>query len=391
MDLYSQATSLFDYSKNLRRDFHRHPELAFHEVRTAGIVARELEQQGIEVSTGLAETGVVGILKGKEPGPVVLLRFDMDALPIQEENQVEYVSQTPGIMHACGHDGHVAIGLTVARLLQSRQADLKGTVKLVFQPAEEGNGGAQHMIAAGVLENPVPDYALALHLWNEYPVGFVAVVPGPFMSGAGFFSIKIIGTGGHGALPHQSADPVLAGAHVVTALQSIVSRNIPPLQSGVVSVTQFHAGDAHNVIPPFAELQGTIRYFEKNVYEILIERFHTIINGTAEAMGCKAEIFVGESTPPVVNDPWVVSRLQETFKNTIPGLQIDGSFRTMVSEDMAYMLEKVRGCYFMLGSSNPEKGLNAGHHHPRFDFDEQVLPRAATLMAAGAIKLLSDH
>jgi len=391
MDLYSQAQSLFDYTQTLRRDFHRHPELAFHEVRTAGIVAGELSQLGCEVKTGVAETGVVATLPGKQPGPVVLLRFDMDALPVQEENKTDYVSQSPGVMHACGHDGHVAIGLTVARMLQSRQAELGGTVKFVFQPAEEGNGGARRMIEGGVLENPVPDYALALHLWNEFPVGFVAVVPGPFMSGAGFFTVKIIGRGGHGALPHQSADPVLAGAQVVTALQSIVSRNIPPLQSGVVSVTQFHAGDAHNVIPPFAELNGTIRYFEENVHQIILERFHQVINGVAEGMGCKAEIFIGDSTPPVVNDAWVVSQLQDTFKKTIPDMQIDGNFRTMVSEDMAYMLEKVRGCYFMLGSANHAKGLDAGHHQPRFDFDEQVLPRAAALMAAGAIRLLDSR
>jgi amidohydrolase len=391
MDLFSQAQSLFDYTQNLRRDFHRHPELAFHEVRTAGIVARELSQLGYEVKTGVAETGVIATLKGKNPGPVVLLRFDMDALPIQEENKVEYVSQSPGVMHACGHDGHVAIGLTVARMLKSRQVELSGTVKFAFQPAEEGNGGAQRMIEGGVLENPVPDYALALHLWNEFPVGFVAVAPGPFMSGAGFFSVKIIGRGGHGALPHQTADPVLAASQIVTALQSIVSRNIPPLQSGVLSVTQFHAGDAHNVIPPFAELKGTIRYFEKNVYETIIERFHQVINGVAGAMGCKAEIFIGESTPPVVNDAWVVSQLQDAFQKTIPEMQIDGNFRTMVSEDMAYMLEKVRGCYFMLGSSNPAKGLDAGHHQPRFDFDEQVLPRAAALMAAGAMRLLETR
>ncbi len=388
MDLFSQAQSLFEYTQTLRRDFHRHPELAFHEVRTAGIVAGELSRLGCEVKTGVAETGVVATLKGQHPGPVVLLRFDMDALPVQEENQVDYVSQSPGVMHACGHDGHVAIGLTVARMLQSRLADLKGTVKFVFQPAEEGNGGARRMVEGGVLENPVPDYALALHLWNEFPVGFVAVVPGPFMSGAGFFAVKIIGRGGHGALPHQSADPVLAGAQIVTALQSIVSRNIPPLQSGVVSVTQFHAGDAHNVIPPFAELNGTIRYFEENVHQIILERFQQVINGVAEGMGCKAEIFIGDSTPPVVNDAWVVGQLQDTFKKTIPDMQIDGNFRTMVSEDMAYMLEKVRGCYFMLGSANHEKGLDAGHHQPRFDFDEQVLPRAAALMAAGALKLL---
>jgi amidohydrolase len=388
MDLFSQAQSLFDFTQTIRRDLHQHPELAFHEVRTAGIVAEELNQLGYAVKTGLAETGVVGILKGKKTGPVVLLRFDMDALPIQEENQVEYVSQVPGVMHACGHDGHVSIGLTVARILQSRQAELSGTVKLAFQPAEEGNGGARRMIADGVLENPAADYALALHLWNEFPVGFVGVVPGPFWSGAGFFSVKIIGRGGHGALPHLAADPVLAGAQIVTALQSIVSRNIPPLQSGVVSVTQFHAGDAHNVIPPFAELKGTIRYFEQSVYDIIIKHFHQITNGVAEAMGCKAEIFIGESTPPVVNDAWVVSQLQDAFKNTIPDMQIDGNLRMMVSEDMAYMLEKVRGCLFILGSANPEKGLNYGHHHPRFDFDEQVLPRAVALMAAGAIKLL---
>jgi len=232
-DLFREAQGLFEYSQLLRRDFHRHPELGFREIWTAGVVARELSKLGLEVSTKVAKTGIVALLEGNHPGPVVLLRFDMDALPIQEENPEDYASQVPGVMHACGHDGHMAIGITVARMLKNHRMEFNGTVKFVFLPAEEGLGGSVKMIAEGVLENPKPDYALALHLWNECQVGTAVLVPGPFLAGSTSFKITISGRGGHGALPQQTADPVLAAAHLVTSFQSIVSRNVSPLDAAV--------------------------------------------------------------------------------------------------------------------------------------------------------------
>ena len=210
-DYLYEARKLFEYSRALRRDFHQHPELGFKEFRTAEIITHELTALGLEVTAGIAGTGVMGILDGEEPGKTILLRFDMDALPISELNETSYASQISGAMHACGHDGHVAIGLTAAKLLASHRNEVKGVIKFVFQPAEEGLGGASGMISEGVLENPKPDYCLALHLWNEKPVGWVSVVPGPLMAGAELFQVIIQGKGGHGALPHQTHDPIVAG------------------------------------------------------------------------------------------------------------------------------------------------------------------------------------
>ena len=223
-----EAQALFEYTRNLRRDFHKHPEIGLKEFRTANIVAKELSGLGMEVKTGVGQTGVVGLIEGKAPGPVVLLRVDMDALPIQEETGAEYASENPGLMHACGHDGHVAVGLTVARILNEHRNEFCGTVKMVFQPGEEGLGGAEKMIADGVLQDPPADVALGLHVWNEKPVGWIGVVPGPVMAAADTFTVKITGRGGHGAVPDLTADPIVAAAQVVTALQSIVSRNVPP-------------------------------------------------------------------------------------------------------------------------------------------------------------------
>ena len=386
--LYHEAQALFEYSQQLRRNFHRHPELGFKEMWTAGIIARELSQLGLEVSTKVAKTGIVALLEGNHPGPVVLLRFDMDALPIQEENSADYASQVPGVMHACGHDGHMAIGITVARILKNHHKDFNGTIKLVFQPAEEGLGGSVKMISEGVLENPKPDYALALHLWNECHIGTVALVPGPFLAGATSFRISISGRGGHGALPQQTADPVLAGAHLVAAIQSIVSRNVSPLDAAVISVTQFHAGDAYNVIPQSAELRGTFRFFKDDIRNLLIERISQLSKGISGAMGCKAEIEFSEVTPAVKNDADVTRKLAPIFIETLPDIIIDSEFHTMVSEDMAYLLEEITGCYFMVGSANPERGIVYGHHQPKFDFDEAAIPRAVALMSAAAIELL---
>lgn len=388
MDWMREAEALFAYTQTLRRDFHSHPELGFQEVRTAGIVARQLNELGLEVHTGIAETGVVAILEGESPGPVVLLRFDMDALPILEETQAEYASQNPGVMHACGHDGHTAIGLTVARLLYAHRDMLRGTVKLVFQPAEEGLGGAQRMVKEGVLEHPRPDSCLSLHLWNEKPVGWIGAAPGPVMAASEVFKIQLTGKGGHGAVPNLTIDPVLAAAQIISALQSIVSRNVSPLKTAVVSVTSVHSGDAFNVIPNQATLKGTIRTFESAVREVVLARFRQIVEGVALAMGCQVTIEIESITPAVINDPMVTSRVQSVINNLLPGAQLDENCSTMGSEDMAFMMQQIPGCYFFIGSANSEKGLNAAHHHPRFDFDETVLPHATALMASAALEML---
>lgn len=396
IDFLKEARLYFDYTQKLRRDFHAHPELGYQEIRTSGIISNELHKLGLEVTSGVAKTGVVALLKCRTPGPVALLRFDMDALPIGEKTGAVYASQNPGIMHACGHDGHSAIGLTVAHLLHKFRNELVGTVKFIFQPAEEGlcgaeRGGAEQMVLEGVLENPRPDRALALHLWNEKPLGWIGISNGPAMAGAEEFKILIKGKGGHGAIPNLCIDPILAASQTVISLQSIVSRNVSPLQSAVVSVSMIHGGDAFNVIPPEVILQGTIRTFELSVRENVLKRFDEIVRGTSEAMGCQVDITVKRLSPAVINDAGSTCFVQSIAHRIFPDAVIStADYITMGAEDMAFFLEKIPGCYIFIGSSNPGKGLDASHHHPSFDFDEQALISGAALIAASAAEMLTN-
>ncbi len=386
--IISAVEQYFPYAQSLRRDFHMHPELGFQEFRTAGIVARELTELGYEIKTGVAKTGVVALLEGEKPGPTLMLRFDMDALPLQEHTEAPYASQNPGIMHACGHDAHTAIGLTVARILKDYQTRLHGNVKLVFQPAEEGLGGAKAMLEEGVLNDPRPDQAMALHVWNEKPYGWLGITPGPVMSASDVFQIRIIGRGGHGGIPHLSVDPVLASAQVVNALQSIVSRNVDPLQSVVISVTMIHAGDANNIIPSDVDLSGTIRTIDPEVRKFVLQRFNDIVSNVAQAMGCQVEIEIETITPAVVNHAKVAERVQSIASQLLPDATVDTNHRTMVSEDMALFLQEIPGCFVFVGSANHEKGLNYAHHHPRFDIDEGALKHGIALISAAALDFL---
>ncbi len=381
-DFLSDAQALFKYTQSMRRDFHTHPELGFQEVRTAGIIAKELTALGLEVHTGIGITGVVALLEGAKPGPVVLVRADMDALPIREETGAPYASQNHNVMHACGHDSHTAVLLTVSKMLYAHRSKLSGTVKFMFQPAEEGMGGAERMIEDGVLENPKVDVALALHVWNEKPVGWIGITGGPVMAGAEIFKIKVCGKGGHGALPHLAVDPILAAAQIVSALQGIVARNIAPLQKAVVSVCTIHGGELFNVIPPAVEMTGTIRTFEPAVRTRVLERFEKTVHSIAEGMGCQAEIEQQSLTPATINHPETAARVQAIARRLFSEVDLDTNYITMGSEDFAYVQEKVPGCFIFIGSSNPEKGLDAGHHHPRFDIDEAALPRGVALLAA---------
>lgn len=382
IDFLTDAARLTDQLVTWRRDLHRHPELAFEERRTASIVADELRQLSIEVRTGVGKTGVVGILDGSSDGPTVMVRCDMDALPIHEANQTDYASTTAGVMHACGHDGHTAIGLAVARLLTEHRSRLQGRVKFVFQPAEEMAGGALAMIADGVLDDPVPDVALGLHLWNTNPVGQVGVTAGAAMAGADIFEIVIRGSGGHGALPHETRDPLLAAAQIVSALQSVISRNVDPLDTAVLSVTSFHAGEAFNVIPSEAYLKGTIRTYRQEVHDLAVMRLKQVTEGIAAAMGCEAEVRVTAVTPALYNDPEVTRVVMQAIAPYVEPHNVIQGVKTMGAEDMAVFLEKVPGCFFFLGSASAERGLNYPHHHPRFDFDEAALPLGAAMLAS---------
>jgi amidohydrolase len=291
-------------------------------------------------------------------------------------------------MHACGHDGHTAIGLTVAKILAKHHKDIAGTVKLVFQPAEEGLGGAKLMVKEGVLANPKPEISLSLHLWNEQPVGWVCATQGPAMAASETFYLRITGKGGHGAHPHGSIDPVLAGSQIVTALQSIVSRNVDPLKAAVVSVTTFNAGETFNVIPQEAVLSGTIRSFDPEVREIVLQRFREIVSNVAQANMCQVDIEIESITPAVVNNPTITRKFQQMVKGEYPDLTLVTNYQTMGSEDMAYMMDDIPGCYFFVGSNNSEQGLDAKHHHPKFDFDERALVISSVLMSNAIMSML---
>ncbi len=365
-----------------RRDFHQHPELAFEEVRTAALVAAELSALGLEVQTGVGKTGVTGVLEGARDGVTVLVRCDMDALPIHEANTTEYISQAPNKMHACGHDGHVAIGLGAAKLLAARRSDMAGRVKFVFQPAEEIAAGASAMIADGVLEAPVPQVALGLHLWNNMPLGTVSVTEGAAMASANDFTVTVRGVGGHGALPDETRDPIFAAVQIISALQSIVSRNVSGLDTAVLSVCNIHGGNAMNVIPSEVTFGGTFRTYQPATNELVTRRLHEIAEGTAASLGCTAEVRAQLLAPALINASEVNARVREAFRRTAPHLTLIDNVRTMASEDMACFLERVPGTYFFVGSANPERGLDFPHHHPRFDFDEDALPLGVGLLAA---------
>ncbi|HEY3311170.1 MAG TPA: amidohydrolase [Anaerolineales bacterium] len=388
-DFYEEAKSLFPYSQAIRRDLHMHPELGFQEVRTSALIARELREIGLEVSTGFAKTGLTAMIDGEKPGPVIMLRFDIDALPIEEQTGAAYASQNPGLMHACGHDGHVAIGLTVARLLNDHRAELAGSVKLLFQPAEEGAGGAETMIKDGALADPAPLRCLGLHIWNEKPLGWLGIAGGPVMASAAMFVITLTGKGGHAAMPHHTVDPMVAAAQIISAAQTISSRNVDPQKACVVSFCTLQAGDAFNVIPHTVELRGTIRTFEPEVEQLTYKRLEEIASGVGGALGCKVEFSIQNPTPAVINDPTVAAAVQRAARSLLPDHELDESGRfTMGAEDFAFYQQKIPGAFFFIGSTNQQKGFIYGHHHPKFDFDEAALPRGAALMTQAAIELL---
>ena len=377
-----------------RRDFHEHPELAHQEVRTAGVVADRLRAIGLDdIRTGIASTGVTGLIRGTAGpgGKTVLLRADMDALPIHELNEVEYRSRTDGVMHACGHDAHTAMLLAVTRLLMERRGEFAGTVKVLFQPAEEvPPGGAKPMIEAGVLEEPHVDAAFGLHIAQGDPVGTLSVRPGPAMAAADRFRIVVHGKGGHGAHPHDTIDPVLVGAQIVTALQSLVAREIDPIESGVVTVAAFLAGEAFNVIPETAELRGTVRTFTPANRDLLQERIGALVTGIAAAMRAEATVEYARGYPATVNDPELTELVRRACEATVGPDKVLTGAPMMGAEDFSYFLEAVPGSFFFVGSKNPERGLVWGHHHPRFDLDEAALAVGIEAMVRVALDYLSS-
>lgn len=357
-----------------RRHLHQYPELGFQEQKTAAFIAKKLQTWGIDHQTEVAQTGIVATIESGQPGPVVGIRADIDALPIKELNDLSYISRHDGIMHACGHDGHTAIALGLAYYLVKNRDQWSGTVKIIFQPAEEGPGGAKPMIEAGVLKNPDVEGMFGLHLWNNLPLGTVGVRSGALMAAVQSFWCTLLGKGGHGALPHQTVDAIVLGSQIVNALQTVVSRNVSPLDSAVVTVGEFKAGTRHNVIAGTARLSGTVRYFNPDLKDVLPQRIEAIIAGICQSQGATYDLDSVPLYPPVMNDERMAAIVRdaafavvETPAGVVPECQ------TMAAEDMSFFLEAVPGCYFFLGTSNPDRGLDFPHHHPRFNFDESAL------------------
>ena len=374
-----------------RRDFHAHPELAYNEQRTAQAVSERLAAHGYEVTRGVGRTGVVGLLEGSkqaseatsEPSPRALLyRADMDALPVQEENEVAYRSQNDGVMHACGHDAHVAIALGVARQMARERDQLRGHLKFAFQPAEEGGNGAVAMIEDGVLENPRITAAAGLHVWNNFPAKTVGIYAGPMMAAVDEFELTVQGRGGHGAMPQQTVDAIVAASQVVTALQTIVSRNVSPLDAAVVTVGKFTAGTAFNIIADAARLRGTVRTFNRETHARIPEMFERVVRGVCDALGASYRLDYRRQTLALVNNEEICELVADAAAEVVGRERIlrDESVRTMGGEDMSYFLERVPGCYFFLGTRNEARGLVHPHHSPRFDIDESALATGVEIM-----------
>jgi amidohydrolase len=374
-----------------RREIHRHPELKFQEHVTAELVANRLRGLGVEVKTGVGETGVVGLLRGGRPGKTVLLRADMDALPIEEQSDVDYRSQNPGVMHACGHDGHTAMLLGVARLLSEIRDQIPGCVKLMFQPGEEGGAGALRMIEQGLLEDPPVDAAFALHVDALHYAGEVALRTGPTMAAVDDFIITVRGKGGHAARPHLAVDPVVIAAHVVTALQTIVSREVDPNDQAVVTVGSVVSGTTFNVIPDVATIKGTIRTYSPDLRKSIAERIRELASAVAGGMRATAEMEYFPGYPPLVNHESGIELVRGAVTDLLGLTAIVPKEQVMGAEDFAYVLELVPdGAMFHLGVRDRSWAEPRPIHSSSFDMNEDALPLGVAALAATALRFLDS-
>lgn len=366
---------------SLRRDFHRHPEIGFSEHRTSKVVQKRLAACGLEVRQ-MARTGVLATVRGAKPGPTALVRAELDALPIHETSDVAYRSAHDGVMHACGHDGHMAIALVVAERLATARDELAGTIQFAFQPAEEITGGARLMIADGALEDPHVDAVLAVHLWQDLPIGTVGVTSGPAWAAVDDLTLTVHGVSGHGAMPHQGVDAVVVASHIITALQSVVSRTRSPLAPAVLTIGTVHGGTAWNIIADRVELRGTLRTFDSAVRERLLSQLTRIAEGIAGSMGARCEVVDRYAAPPVVNDPDLVEIVRKAVVPVVGDEHVVVAERAMVGDDFSYFAQDRPGCLFLVGSANTAKGLDKPHHSSAFDIDEASLPTAAASLEA---------
>jgi len=372
-----------------RRDLHAHPELGFEEVRTARIVAERLRDLGYDVYDGIAITGVVGVLRGTRPGRTVMLRADMDALPLAEETDRDYASRNAGKMHACGHDGHVAMLLGAARAIAERKEDLAGTIVLCFQPAEEGLGGAKQMVEEGMLERFGVERAYGLHLFSGLATGLLGFREGPFYASSDSLEIRIDGFGGHGAAPHLSIDPILVAAEFVASVQKVVSRQIDPMEPAVVTIGAFHGGTTHNVIPSSVTLLGTVRAFDHEVRSAMAERIERVLRGVCEASGATYAFEYLWRYPVTSNDAEQTRYVRALAERTLGPERTIESEKHMGAEDFSFFAERVPASYFVLGCSG-EPSTCFPHHHGKFDIDEAALETGAIMLTALAFDAPSN-
>jgi amidohydrolase len=379
MPVINRVADLADEITAWRRDFHQHPELLFDVHRTAGVVAEKLKQFGCdEVVTGLGRTGVVGVIKGRRgaSGRTIGLRADMDALPIEEDTGAPYTSQVPGKMHACGHDGHTAMLLGAAKYL-SETRNFDGTAIMIFQPAEEGGGGGDAMVKDGLMERFGVEEVYGMHNMPGIPIGSFAIRPGPMMAAADRFDITVEGKGGHAARPHECIDTLLVACQIVNALQSVASRNVDPLESAVVSVCAFKAGETYNVIPQTAQLMGTVRTLTGAVRDLCETRIRAIVETVASAYGAKATIDYRRGYPVTLNQPERTAFMAKVAAEVGGEKAVDTTVAPLMgAEDFSYMLEKRPGAYIFLGN-----GDTAGVHHPKYDFNDAAIPYGVSLWA----------
>lgn len=370
----------------MRRDFHRHPELGFEEFRAAGIIENYLRALGIAAQR-IAKTGVVGTLRGTKPDPVLMLRADMDALPIEEENEVDYRSQNNGVMHACGHDAHMAMLLIAAKILSAEKNKIAGTIKFVFQPNEE-IAGAVHMIEEGVLENPRVDAALGMHVWTPVPSGKIAITPGPVMGGLDVFKVTIHGKGGHTGMPEDAIDPIIAAAAVIQTVQVIQTREISNLKSTVIVFGKIRGGSKSNIIPSEVELEGSIRYLYPSGPEDEsqpTQRFIRIVEQVCQTHRCTCDIDIAHENMPLINNAEMAAIARDTAGEVFSGPESIIDIQTMGSEDFSEFSERVPGVLMFLGTGNATVGSDFSHHHPRFNIDEGTLPRGVEMWVRGAL------
>jgi amidohydrolase len=387
--ILAEARSQSDWIVGLRRELHRFPELMYEEVKTSQLVCDTLDQLGIAYERGIAETGVVATL-GTGDSPCIALRADMDALPIHEETDVPFRSEVDGKMHACGHDCHTAMLLGAAKLLRERESELQGTVRLLFQPAEEGGAGGKRMRDEGALENPGVERIFGLHVWPMLPTGTIGSRTGTFLAAAGEMDITIRGKGGHAAMPHLCIDPVVTAAKVITELQTIVSRQLDPLDSGVISVTTIHGGEAYNVIPETVRLTGTIRALTTDRFRWLQDRVQSLATQVATANDCTATVeFLDNAYPPTVNDAEVWSDVRAFAGELLGSDAVHEIPPVMGGEDFAFYTERVPGCFVGLGVRNESTGCTYHVHHPMFKVDEEALPIGSALHTCFALQKLS--